>query len=108
MKTLSVLLLGTAILVVAVGFYRIWFVLSLPAAGAGTNKVHVNLTADPGKMKQDVEMVKDKAAELLGGVTQGVKADGQENDYVQPNDRKRTRNAVTNGRDGSDVRVLGE
>jgi hypothetical protein len=37
-------------------------------------------------MKQDAEMVKDKATELTGGVTDDVKADGQVNDNVTSND----------------------
>jgi len=36
-------------------------------------------------MKQDAEMVKDKATELTGGVTDDVKADGQANDNVKSN-----------------------
>ena len=37
-------------------------------------------------MKQDAEMVKDKATELTGGVTDDVKADGQASDIVKSND----------------------
>jgi hypothetical protein len=85
-KRLSAVLIAIAILVVAVGFYRGWFTVSRSAADAGSNTVNINLAADPDKMKQDAEMVKDKATELTGGVKDGVKADGQANDTVKLND----------------------
>jgi hypothetical protein len=87
MKRLSVVLLAIAILVVVVGFYRGWFAVSRSASDAGSNKVNINLAADPDKMKQDAETLKDKATELTGGVTDDVKADGQANDIVRSNDR---------------------
>jgi hypothetical protein len=86
MKTLTAVLIAIAILVVGLGFYRGWFALSRPAPDAGSNKVNINLATDPDKMKQDVEMVRDKATELTGGVTEDVKADGQANDIVKSND----------------------
>ena len=49
---------------VAVGFYRGWFVLSTRDLDSGDNKVNVNLTVDPDKMKEDARSVKDKASEL--------------------------------------------
>ena len=86
MKKLSAVLIAIAILVVGLGFYRGWFTLSRPAADAGSNTININLATDPDKMKQDAEMVKDKATELTGGVKDGVKADGQANDIVKSND----------------------
>jgi hypothetical protein len=86
MKTLSAVLIAIAVLVVGVGFYRGWFALSRPAPAAGSNTVNVNLATDPGKMKQDAQAVKDKATELTGGVTEGVKVDGQANDIVKSNE----------------------
>jgi hypothetical protein len=66
MKTRSAVLIAIAILVVGLGFYRGWFALSRPAPDAGSNKVNINLAADPDKMKQDAESVKRKTAELTG------------------------------------------
>ena len=86
MRRLSAVLIAVAILVVGLGFYRGWFTLSRPAADAGSNTVNINLAADPDKMKQDAETVKDKATELTGGVTEDFKADGQDNDIVKSND----------------------
>ena len=86
MKTLSAVLIAIAILVVGLGFYRGWFALSSPAPDAGSNKVNINLATDPDKMKQDANIVTDKATELTGGVTEDDKADGQVNDTVKSND----------------------
>ena len=86
MKKLGAVLIVIAILVVGLGFYRGWFALSRPASDAGSNTVNINLATDPDKMKQDAEMVTDKATELTGGVTEDVKADGQASDIVKSND----------------------
>ena len=72
-----------AILVVGLGFYRGWFALSRPAADAGSNKVNINLAANPDKMKQDAKMVTDKASELTRGGRKDIKADGKANDIVK-------------------------
>jgi hypothetical protein len=85
MRRLGAVLIVLAILVVGLGFYRGWFALSRPAPEAGSNKVNINLATDPDKMKQDAEMVTDKATELTGGVTEDVKADGQADDIVKSN-----------------------
>jgi cell division protein FtsX len=86
MRRLSVVLVVIAILVIGLGFYRGWFAVSRPASDVGSNKVNINLAADPEKMKQDAAIVKDKATELTGGVTDDVKADGQASDIVKSND----------------------
>jgi hypothetical protein len=75
MKKLGVVLIVLAILVAGLGFYRGWFAVSRAAPDAGSDKVNINLAADPDKMKQDAETVKDKATELTGGVTDDDKAD---------------------------------
>ena len=72
MSVLFVLLVG----VVALGFHRSWFALSSRGPDAGSNKVNVNLTADQGKMQDDSETVKKKAAELTGKVTEEAKGPG--------------------------------
>jgi hypothetical protein len=77
MRKLAAVLFAISILVVGLGFYRGWFALSSSTPAAGSNKVNINLATDPDKMKQDAQMVSDKATELTGGVTDGVKADGQ-------------------------------
>ena len=84
MKKLSTLIAIT-ILVVGLGFYRGWFALSRPAAEPGSNKVNINLAANPDKMKQDAKMVTDKATALTGGVRKDTKADGRANDIVKSN-----------------------
>jgi hypothetical protein len=50
--------------VVALGFYRGWFVLSSQSGGGGGNQVDVNLTVDPDKAKEDVMAVEEKARGL--------------------------------------------
>ena len=86
MKRIGAVLTVLAILVVGLGFYRGWFALSRPAPDAGSNNVNINLATDTDKMKQDAKMLKDKATELTGGVTEDVTADGQANDIVKSND----------------------
>ena len=86
MKRLAAVLFAISILVVGLGFYRGWFALSRTAPETGSNKVNINLATDPDKMKQDAEIVKDKATELTSGVTEGDKADGQTNDIVKSTD----------------------
>jgi hypothetical protein len=78
MKKLSTLFAIT-ILIVGFGFYRGWFTLSRPATDPGSNKVNINLAANPDKMKQDAKIVTDKASSLTGG----SKPDGQTNDVVK-------------------------
>lgn len=85
MRRLGAVLIVIVLLVVGLGFYRGWFALSRPAPEAGSETVNINLATDPGKIKQDAQAVKDKATELTGGVTEGVKADGQANDNVKSN-----------------------
>jgi peptidoglycan hydrolase CwlO-like protein len=63
---------------IAIGFYRGWFTLSSHNPDAGTNKVNVNLTVDQGKMQEDVETLKNKAAELAGKAAEGT------NELVDP------------------------
>ena len=61
--------------VVAVGFYRGWFTLSSHSPDTGS-KVNVNLTVDRGKMQEDAEVVKSKATQFAGNVTEEVKGPG--------------------------------
>jgi hypothetical protein len=86
MRKLCAVFAVLAILVVGLGFYRGWFALSRPASDAGSNTVNINLATDTDKMKQDAEMVTDKATELTGGVKEDVKVDGQASDIVKSND----------------------
>lgn len=69
MKKVLGVLIVLAIVVVGFGFYRGWFALSSPSSAAGSNEVNVNLATDTGKIKEDAETVKDKAAELTGSAT---------------------------------------
>lgn len=56
MRKLSTLLIVIAVVFVGIGFYRGWFVLSTGNV-AGSNKVDVNLTVDPDKVKADAAQV---------------------------------------------------
>jgi hypothetical protein len=85
MKKLSTVLVILAILVVGVGFYQGWFAISRPASEAGSSKVNINLAADPEKMTQDAQLIKDKATELTSGVTDDDQVEGQEIDIVRSN-----------------------
>jgi hypothetical protein len=76
MKKLFAVLIVVAILVLGVGFYRGWFALSSPDSDKGSNKVNVNLTMDRDKMNADAEIVKEKAAELTGRVTEEANKPG--------------------------------
>lgn len=71
-KVLFVLLL----VVVVVGFFRGWFVLTSNSRDED-NKVNVNLTVDPDKVKEDAEKVQDKATGLGERTGDTVKQDGQ-------------------------------
>lgn len=89
MRKLLAVVFVLVICVVGFGFYRGWFALSSPDPAEGSNQVNINLATDPDKMQEDAEAVKDKAAELTGGVTdtddvdtEDVEPDGQTNDVV--------------------------
>ena len=88
MKKLLAVVFVLMICVVGFGFYRGWFALSSPDPAGGSNQVNINLATDPDKMKEDAEAVKDKAAELTGGVTdtEDAPAENQSSDIVKPND----------------------
>jgi hypothetical protein len=58
------MLLVLAIILIVVGLVRGWFALSGPSRQPQTNKVDVNFTVDPEKMKQDAGRVEEKAEEL--------------------------------------------
>ena len=50
------LLLLIAAIVIGVGFYRNWFVLSTERDD-GSHKIDINLTVDPDQMKEDAKQV---------------------------------------------------
>ena len=66
-------LLVLVLCVVGFGFYSGWFTLSKSGPDAGSNKVDINLTVDPDKMKQDADAVKDKTTELAGKAKEEAK-----------------------------------
>ena len=66
MKRVCWTMIVLALVVVGLGFYRGWFVLSSHSRDTGSHKVDINLTVDQDKMKQDGEKVKDKTKELTG------------------------------------------
>ncbi len=67
MKKVCSVLIILAIIVVCLGFYRGWFVVSTGHEGP-SNKVDVNLTLDPDKVKEDAGKVKEKVHELTDRV----------------------------------------
>ena len=87
MKKLFAVLFVLALLVIALGFYRGWFVLSSRDTDEG-NKVNVNLAVDKDKMKEDAKAVKKKTTELTDKVTDGEKnTDDRPTDNVKASDR---------------------
>ena len=65
MKRASILVpLLLVALIVAVGFYRGWFVLSTSSSSPGSDNANVNLAVDSGQVKSDAQAVQDKTAEL--------------------------------------------
>lgn len=70
LRLLVVAVLGLAVL----GFFRGWFSVSNQGRDAGSNKVNVNLTLDPDKVREDAEKVKEKTAELGNQARDKVKS----------------------------------
>lgn len=60
------LLLVLTLCVIGFGFYRGWFALSSHSRDTQDNKVGVNLTVDPDRVKEDATKVKEKTTELAG------------------------------------------
>jgi hypothetical protein len=58
MKWIAKSLFMLLLCVLGVGFARGWFVVS-KAPDTESNKVNINLTVDPDKVKEDTEKVKD-------------------------------------------------
>lgn len=69
MKKLIFVVLVLLVCVVGFGFYRGWFSLSSSSPGMGSDKVNINLTVDPDKMKADTKMSKSKTIEPTAPVT---------------------------------------
>ena len=67
MKKFWAVLLVLVVLIAAVGFYRGWFALSSPGRDAGADKLDVNLSVDPAKVREDIEAVKRTAVQRTGG-----------------------------------------
>ena len=63
---LLLVLLVLVLCVVGFGFYRGWFAFSSTRPDAGSDKVNINLTVDPDKMKADTETVKEKTTKFTG------------------------------------------
>lgn len=65
MNRLAAFVIVLAIIIIGVGLYRGWFVVS-STGGSQSEKVNVNLTVDQAKMKQDGAELKKEASELTG------------------------------------------
>ena len=64
MRKLLGVLLGLAIVLGAIGFFRSWFTVTKTDEGTDSN---INLKIDRLRIKEDVDMVRRKAGELGGG-----------------------------------------
>ena len=78
MNRLFGFLIVLAICVTAIGFYRGWFTVSSHSPDAASQKVEINLSVDPDKMKADAETVKEKAEELTGQAKKEASELGQQ------------------------------
>lgn len=90
MKTIVVL----GLCVVALGYYRGWFTLTSQGQDAESNKVGVNLTVDPDKVKEDVGRVKEKTTGLGNQATDKVKSDAEQEDSIQRIDIQEARTSI--------------
>ena len=77
MRKLLGVLLGLALVLGAIGFFRSWFTVTKTDEGTDTN---INLKIDKQRIKDDVDMAKKKAGELGGGTNgQSVEDQGEAN-----------------------------
>ena len=90
MKTIVVL----GLCVLALGYYRGWFTLTSQGRDAASNKVGVNLTVDPDKVKEDVGRVNEKASELGNQTKDKVKSDAEQEETIQRIDLQQTRSSI--------------
>lgn len=65
MNRLIGIIIAVAILLIGVGVYRGWFVMS-STSNSQTEKVNLNLTVDKTKMKADGAELKKEVNELTG------------------------------------------
>ena len=75
---------------VALGFFRGWFTLSSHGRDAQSNKVDVNLSVDPDKMKEDVGRVNKKSTELGDRAKDAVKSDAEQEEAIKRIDKSHT------------------
>lgn len=86
MKTIVVL----GLCVAALGYYRGWFTVSSHGRDAESNKVGVNLTVDPDKVKEDVGRVKEKTTGLGNQATDKAKSDAEQRETIERIDIQQT------------------
>ena len=61
------------ILLLAAGVLRGWFGVSGPHRDNDSRKIDIDLSVDPGKMKDDAESVKEKSVELKDKLKHEIK-----------------------------------
>ncbi len=83
MRTNKLLLVVLVLCVLGFGFYSGWWAISSSSPDADSNKVDINLTVNPDKVKEDAATVKDKAAELTGQVKEKVSELGDQKEGDQ-------------------------
>lgn len=68
-RVFPMVLMVLMLCVVGFGFARGWFAFSTPSSPE-SNNYNINLSVDPDKAKQDVEVLRDKATESIGTTSQ--------------------------------------
>jgi hypothetical protein len=85
MKKLLGVLLGLAIVLAAVGFFRGWFSITTTDEGTDTN---VNLRIDRQRIKEDADLAREKAGELgsrmSGDTAEEEEASSQDDEVLEP------------------------
>jgi hypothetical protein len=66
-RTIINVLVVLVLCVAVVGFFRGWYTFSGPNRDGDGNKINVQLSVDPDKVKADAAQARDKAAELGKG-----------------------------------------
>lgn len=73
-------LIVLGIIIVVAGFVRGWFALTGPHREPESNKVDVNFTVDPDRIKEDAEQVKESAERLEDKVREEFRDATQKSD----------------------------
>lgn len=81
MRKLLGVLLGLALVLTAIGFFRNWFNVTKTEEGTDTN---INLKIDRQRIKEDVDRVREKASELGDDEPEEGQDESNPDDKVSP------------------------